>query len=191
MRWRSYTHIMHCSSMWFAEFFAAVTTNCRSEQNWFWKRALQLFVTSHRAGTDRERSNMFRMFPGRFQSVEMVDFSSIYACTRRVCSSAGRRNYGSGPDREKRPSASLANYWKEGQGRFQFAANVLQRRAEAARKGVAVYLSIANRVDTFRPTRTETRRESVKRACVYTRACYCDANSTEIYGNLSGYPSRK
>jgi len=39
----------------------------------------------------------------------------------------------------KTPSASLANYWKEGQGRFQFAANISRRRAEAARKGVAVF----------------------------------------------------
>jgi len=44
-----------------------------------------------------------------------------------------------GRTEKKPPNASLANYWKEGQGRFQFVANISQRRAEAARKGVAVF----------------------------------------------------
>lgn len=79
---------------------------------------------------ERSRRDRFSFVSGRS--------TSIYACTRRVRSSAGSQlRIGAGP--RKTPSASLANYWKEGQGRFQFAANFSRRRAEAARKGVAVF----------------------------------------------------
>lgn len=76
------------------------------------------------------------MFSRSLCSAGMVDF---HLCVYTACLFVGRSQLRIGAGPRKTPNAWLANYWKEGQGRFQFAANVSQRRAEAARKGVAVF----------------------------------------------------
>lgn len=66
----------------------------------------------------------------------MVDF---HLCVYTACLSVSQSQLRIGAGPRKTSCASLANYWKEGQGRFQFVANISQRRAEAARKGVAAF----------------------------------------------------
>lgn len=61
----------------------------------------------------------------------------LHLCVCTVDPFAGRMQLRIGAGPRKTPSASLANYWKERQGSLQFATNFSQRRAEAARKGVA------------------------------------------------------
>jgi len=66
----------------------------------------------------------------------VVDF---HLCVYTACLFVIQSQLRIGAEPRKTPNASLANYWKEGQGRFQFVVNISQRRAEAARKGVAVF----------------------------------------------------
>lgn len=74
--------------------FYMKTTNCTDEQNWFRKQALQLFETLQNC---QQKRSTFRMLS---IVLTLGWLTSIYACTRHVCSSFSR-NYGSGPDREK------------------------------------------------------------------------------------------
>lgn len=70
--------------------------------------------------------------------------TSIYACTRRVCPSVSR-NYGSGPDREKRPVHRLPITERKGKG----DSNLLQTSLNEGRKRhgrVWRHSTIANRV---------------------------------------------